>query len=352
MVGGTSEAWINCLAVLLITAFVGCSTPTLGMPKGGGEGTEVANAVQGFLDKSLLYYPLTDLALTHVGEDFPIQAAGLTSRYLLDGLKLLNNSPFNLGIVGIQVNQPIRPDYINLYFLPLDQNTPPALERAQSNCIYTGHSNIIVCDAYWIATYLNLPMKHSSIVDNEIVEAIATRADIQRDIGIDGRLVVLRWIIGHELGHIAYKHHGNHFSSSKIKGITLHERLSKPYGTSAEEEADDFAMSIYSSPLCNTNNEGCWFGSQDFISMSTLVQSEYNKAKACSPEGGPVLVRQQSSTHPPLLVRITRMGIKCLRQCAELLKYVMALRPATPQHYERILGDIEVVEQEQSTCRV
>jgi hypothetical protein len=130
-----------------------------------------------------------------------------------------------------QINGPLSEGKINIYFV--DSRLPSArtwnrrFPNLARNCSSSPGGTIVVCDLYLVDE-----------LDKKVTRAVEGPASES------GKILVLQWMLAHELGHIALGHSGSHFFSSPLR--TSRMLSNKTY--TQEEAADDYAASILFSP--------------------------------------------------------------------------------------------------------
>jgi hypothetical protein len=104
----------------------------------------------------------------------------------------------------VQVNLPPRSDFINIYLI--DEDRARLVQNFNSNCVYIGYLNAIVCDVRFFKKYFSFIDGISKIYDIVLTD-ITTRAQVP----IEGQLLekvrlymkqsFIVWVLGHEIGH-------------------------------------------------------------------------------------------------------------------------------------------------------
>lgn len=160
--------------------------------------------------------------------------------YALAAVQKINDK-FNKKLQGYQVNLPHNENKINFFFI---QPEDTFFKSIVNNCAYVGY-NSIVCDISFIKT-LTSPPKSRLLIDTPIHFSQTLMPNFYE-------LSVL-WVIGHELGHLAYNHDMQHFShpdlapeesSTDYNGLI--DKVLPSYKGSVEEQADSFSLENISS---------------------------------------------------------------------------------------------------------
>lgn len=119
-----------------------------------------------------------------------------------------------------QVNQPIKPDYLNLFVLRSglrnQQNLPTGITELFGSCSYLGEKNIVVCDEQFVNSFLE---KH------HVRDLLRSRPDEAREWQRHNTAFLL-WILGHELGHIIKRHEASHFSADNLETVVASSSIS------------------------------------------------------------------------------------------------------------------------------
>ena len=120
-----------------------------------------------------------------------------------------------------QVNQSIKPDYLNVFLmkpgLRTDPNGPPELKPYYGSCAYLGENNIVLCDLDFLNSFLE-------------------KRDIKNDMSDQDSFLI--WVLGHELGHIVKNHKAAHFGEDSFEQLVD----SKTLDQRQEVEADVFLV--------------------------------------------------------------------------------------------------------------
>jgi hypothetical protein len=197
--------------------------------------------VRNFLSIALVAVLCALLALTHRGRvDRQLGTAlsgyrEVSTRYatlqasVVESLTALTSGTSFSG--SWQINGPLSEGKINIYFV--DSRLPSArtwnrrFPNLAKNCSSSPGGTIVVCDLY-------------------LVDQLATKVtrEDQGPAAERDKVLILEWMLAHELGHIALGHSGSHFFSSPLKS----SRMPSDKTYTQEEAADDYAASILFSP--------------------------------------------------------------------------------------------------------
>ncbi len=212
------------------------------------------------------------------------------------------------------INQPPRAGFANIYVLKSD---PKDYFDIDCNCAYLGNG-IIVCDEKLIKYFteiLNYKYKEGEKIWLEDQMGRDEAIEYNNDINLLLSVSLLRWIIGHEIGHLVLNHDGLE-SNFRPTGDTP-QRLAK----NVEMEADAYAIEriSYVDDITFT-----------YLTLSSTIMTLYVYARDIqSPEKAgmvplrneditPITLADISSTHPPLLRRSLDMMELLLRMHPEL----------------------------------
>ncbi len=221
--------------------------------------------------------------------------AGVTRQYYSNALTLLQRKYKRTDINAIGINEPISDERINIYFF--DDDPIGLLKPFQSNCTYTGHRQIIVCDMGHI--------KRTLLLGNDFAKGSGTMPGFsaQEVEQLLNTIVdhVYLWVIGHEIGHIAHGHSGREFNfDGKRWGIFNRTRFAS--GDSREVEADDFAVEA-------VGNQGVgfflWLGLSQIVANPKMFSLPSSDDQA-------ILLSDCSLTHEPLFKRAVDIAQKTI----------------------------------------
>jgi hypothetical protein len=80
---------------------------------------------------------------------------GLGKDCLASAVKLAHDD-YGLAVDGINVNQPINEQLINIYFF--NPNDSPQFQQFRGQCVCLGFKNIILCDAEYLSQFQEVPL--------------------------------------------------------------------------------------------------------------------------------------------------------------------------------------------------
>jgi hypothetical protein len=243
-------------------------------------------------------------------------------------------------VAGVLVNALPDPNYINVYFFR--KNPPRSFPQFEDNCAYTGVDKIIICDIGFVEEHQILRQSYQMLVDYEIrkgkkstSEQPAEDDDLSQmwvQVHLAVNQVLLLWLIGHEIGHIAHNHQGtNHFIRSDF---------TRKVSRKQEQEADEFAALA---------TRGVGIAHLFYMGIAQLVQRALAKAlEEQHPDRGKdilhspiylpddiVLKFPKWGTHPPTLWRALHI---------QLLLINKGLVIDTSGYYERLMEKIVFLE--------
>lgn len=242
---------------------------------------------------------------------------GATELYYDNCVRLLNER-YRKNVKGININGPIKPNHVNIYFLAKD---PKGLfHKFQDNCAYIGYKNIIICDITFVRKLQRPILKFpTTSTDDSLVEKIAQAWQEN----------VVLWIVGHEIGHLAYDHCDRHFTFNDEGDEHFIKVFDEKY-SNAEDEADGFAVLAAGRAV-----DALYFGFAQFINqMGSLLLLEQGHSFPFTESREKIIVKAESNTHPPLFLRAVNIML-------DLCRIYGVESP--PEYYESIRNRIEIV---------
>lgn len=254
------------------------STPTLEQRQ-----QEIETAIEAYLEKGHFALPETwsqDIANTY-----------------LQNCLVLASEKYGKRFDGIRVNERIDAASINIFFINDDPDSLFADFR--NNCVSIGHKNIVLCDLQFVKE-LQAPefTSPSSEVDGDV-------AAIFRQARLRQQTLAWLWVVGHEIGHIAFGHTGRHFH---FQGDKSHELIVEAQGVYShqEKEADDFAIEAVGTDALGRL---MYQGIHQFVnSEGTRIANDLAIGKSWQ-QLEAIPIRQTSKTHPPLFYRAARFNL-------------------------------------------
>ncbi len=134
---------------------------------------------------------------------------------------------------SIRINEPIDEHRINIFFIGSDPNG--WFGDFRGNCAYTGHKNIIICDLEFFERVRSVPDWYGDVA-KKLGPLLVSDTMLELSRSTLGILAL--WLIGHEIGHIAYGDASAHFDFHRpSKPIAFPETLSEK-----EKRCDAFAV--------------------------------------------------------------------------------------------------------------
>jgi len=225
-----------------------------------------------------------EICSTHVDDDL-IETTSKVLNELLLGSEFENRCAVN--------SEPLN-DFINVYvFDSKSYRLPVEFATLKGNCAFVGKPNLIVVDAELLNILWDRLEPYRLIQENGTTGR-PTPDDLKN---------VLRWVLGHEIGHIILGHGPAHFRSSNLLGPSSKNSID------SKEELD--ADRVFVELIANAGDE--W---NTFHVMSSWLNREislHNGVEGFGP-GIPLLVDPveikkmfREKGHPEYLIRIIRM---------------------------------------------
>jgi hypothetical protein len=229
------------LGILLLAGFYSGAglTSSQAQEKGPELAEPSSSQEQAVVDVLLEYKNLGALSLPKIGvgsNDDPLRPIDLLLDKYIQAAVWLANHKFGHHIRGITINSPPAADYLNVYFISKD------FKRRFTNiktCAYAGFLNIIVCNANWIISFQSLAKRPGEHV--QASGSLDTPEMKQMFEGLTSALAssTALWVIGHEIGHLAYRHQGiSHFW--ELFGLAKSPQEQEAYRLK-EAQADEYA---------------------------------------------------------------------------------------------------------------
>jgi hypothetical protein len=224
--------------------------------------------------------------------------------YTDDACKLVRYK-YDNSISGLNINGPALRDHVNIYFIasdPLNRFT-----YMRGNCMYTGYKNIILCDLSFMRVFQTLDASGETTRDdlNDIdVEELligASPLEISREMARRLASNTILWLIGHEIGHLAHRHAKRHFTFDNEAHDDRIENFDGRF-SAEEEQADDFAVEAVTPHMAIHVNWG----------LNTVFLELWHSLGLNQHPRGPIVLKADSRTHPPLLLRALRLNIKLI----------------------------------------
>lgn len=213
------------------------------------------------------------------------------------------------------INSHLKQTHLNFYFLSNDFNEIFSLFR--NNCVYFRYTNfdIIIYDVNFIGNWKNaLPEKFKQYIDTESdfkdpnasqkvpLEALENANNLLSMYSND---FFIQWILAHEIGHAFLGHHPGHF-------YALNNGSIKPCKLSKEKEKKADLFAIYHMLNDHHTRYMFWMTMTQMISRWLLIETGKGYY-GYSSQKEPIIIKDVSSTHPPLVVRILDMVILLLK---------------------------------------
>ena len=241
--------------------------------------------------------------------------------YYENCLRLLNEK-YGKKLKGININESIKPDHVNIYFIAKDPKGFLGHLKLAGNCAYIGYKNVIICDLTFVKEFQRLPdwlKSPATSPDDILIEKVAQAWHAN----------VLLWIVGHEIGHLAYDHCDRHFIFND-EGVQHFIKVFDEKYLKEEEEADGFAIEAagrVAGPL--------YFGLAQFINqMGNRFLLEQGHSLPLTLSHEKIVVKAESNIHPPLFLRAVNMML-------ELCRIYGVESPS--EYYESIRNRIEII---------
>lgn len=209
------------------------------------------------------------------------------------------------------INQSVFPGMLGVFFVKFDPAGP--LRALRNNCLYVPCAedrHMVLCDFDFVTDWRNaLPDQKGS---EELAKAkmpttfvSASPEDYEEGFKVMFRAhlfyVFYRWVIGHEIGHAALQHGSAH--SFELGDPSARRRLSIEQELAADRFVidhmwnDEEARMHFFGAITHLLNH--WILNETGVTSVDLGDKDYR--------GQPVAIRDNSVTHPPMVMRLLNL---------------------------------------------
>jgi len=210
----------------------------------------------------------------------------------------------NKELRGFGINQQsLDETLINLIFFREDPDN--AFQDFHLNCAYLGYKNTIVGDLRFLQQLSgidNIP-EDGKTSSGEDITAIL-RATVSNAAAI--------WVVGHEIGHLAYGHDLRHFRfDNQSENEVIENSDGRPNGAShtIEQEADDFVWQALEGIPLTSFALGLRSTVLKLANRQLLLQGERTDTP-WGIENRTFKLYKHSSTHPPMMLRAVLIALR------------------------------------------